>query len=79
MLQGPTIADILQQLPLDESSQENPGESIITDLIMLLSRNLTIVDMITLNTGNFEPLNRVTNEIQQFFTTRVLDAVFQNL
>ncbi|RZB41655.1 large proline-rich protein BAG6, partial [Asbolus verrucosus] len=41
MLQGPTIADILQQLPLDES-QENPGESIITDLIMLLSRNLTI-------------------------------------
>ncbi|XP_064215917.1 large proline-rich protein BAG6 isoform X2 [Tribolium castaneum] len=74
MLQGPTIADILQQLPLDESSQENPGESIITDLIMLLSRNLTIVDMITLNTGNFEPLNRVTNEIQQFFTTRVLDG-----
>ncbi|XP_044253618.1 large proline-rich protein BAG6 isoform X2 [Tribolium madens] len=73
MLQGPTIADILQQLPLDES-QENPGESIITDLIMLLSRNLTIVDMITLNTGNFEPLNRVTNEIQQFFTTRVLDG-----
>lgn len=30
--------------------------------------------MITLNTGNFEPLNRVTNEIQQFFNTRVLDG-----
>jgi hypothetical protein len=73
MLQGPTIADILQQLPLDES-QENPGESIITDLIMLLSRNLTIVDMITLNTGNFDPLNRITSEIQTFFNTRVLDG-----
>jgi hypothetical protein len=30
--------------------------------------------MITLNTGNFDPLNRITSEIQTFFNTRVLDG-----
>lgn len=31
--------------------------------------------MITLNSGNFDPLNRVRSEIESFFNTRILDGV----
>lgn len=42
MLQGHTIADILQQLPFDDGP-DIPGRSIITDFLVLMSRHLTIV------------------------------------
>ncbi|KAK9881545.1 hypothetical protein WA026_016423 [Henosepilachna vigintioctopunctata] len=62
---GPTLAEILQLLPPDDSSPA--GESIITDFIMLMSRNLTIGDIISLNGGNISPLTRISGEIQEFF------------
>ncbi|KAJ8968599.1 hypothetical protein NQ317_004415 [Molorchus minor] len=64
--QGPTLDQLLQQ-----DDQYVPGESIITDLIMLFVRNLTLVDLFTLNSGNVEPINRNRVEIQSFFRTRV--------
>ncbi|XP_018580281.1 large proline-rich protein bag6 isoform X2 [Anoplophora glabripennis] len=70
--QGPTLDQLLQQFHQDEQYVE--GEGIITDLIMLFVRNLTLVDLFTLNSGNFEPINRNRTEIQNFFRTRVCDG-----
>ncbi|CAH0547365.1 unnamed protein product [Brassicogethes aeneus] len=69
--QGPTIYQILQQFQQDDSYVQ--GESIITDLIMLLFRNLTLVDICTLNNGNGDPINRCRSEIENFVRTRILD------
>ncbi|KAF5303718.1 hypothetical protein FQR65_LT00862 [Abscondita terminalis] len=68
---APTIAQLLQQIP-DESYTE--GESIFTDLIMLLSRNLTIGDVIQINGGRLEPLMRIRNQLRNFFLYRILDG-----
>ncbi|KAG5900468.1 hypothetical protein JTB14_010882 [Gonioctena quinquepunctata] len=70
--QGPTLEQILIELQPDD--QYVPGESIITDLIMLFVRNCTLVDLFTLNSGNMEPINRNVTEIQNFFRTRVCDG-----
>ncbi|KAK4877337.1 hypothetical protein RN001_009843 [Aquatica leii] len=68
---APTIAQLLQQFS-DESYNE--GESIFTDLIMLLSRNLTISDVIQINSGRLEPLMRIRNQLRNFFLYRILDG-----
>ncbi|XP_074038258.1 large proline-rich protein bag6-A isoform X3 [Leptinotarsa decemlineata] len=70
--QGPSLDQILQHLQPDE--QYVPGESIITDLIMLFIRNFTLVDLFTLNSGNLEPINRNVTEIQNFFRTRICNG-----
>lgn len=70
--QGPTLDQLLQQFHQDEQYVE--GEGVITDLIMLFVRNLTLVDLFTLNSGNVEPINRNRTEIQNFFRTRVCEG-----
>ncbi|CAH1179566.1 unnamed protein product [Phaedon cochleariae] len=66
--QGPTLDQLLQD------DHYVPGGSIITDLIMLFSRNLTFVDLFTLNSGNLEPINRNIDELQSFSRTRICDG-----
>nr|CAI5828195.1 unnamed protein product [Callosobruchus analis] len=46
------------------------GDNIITELPILFVRNLTLVDLITLCSGNIEPLNRNSAEVQNFVRTR---------
>lgn len=67
----PTISQLLQQFS-DETHTE--GESIFSDLIMLLSRNLTISDVVHINSGRLEPLTRIRNQLRNFFLYRVLDG-----
>ncbi|CAG9856439.1 unnamed protein product [Phyllotreta striolata] len=69
--QGPTLEQLLQQFQQDD--QYVPGESIIIDLIMLIVRNLTIIDIFSLYSGNAEPINRNINDIQNFFRTRICE------
>ncbi|XP_056647813.1 large proline-rich protein bag6-B isoform X2 [Diorhabda sublineata] len=69
--QGPTIDQLLHQF---QDDQYVPGESIIVDLIMLLIRNLTLLDLFTLYNGNVDPINRNVNEIQTFFRTRICEG-----
>uniref|UniRef100_A0A1Y1L7K7 Large proline-rich protein BAG6 n=1 Tax=Photinus pyralis TaxID=7054 RepID=A0A1Y1L7K7_PHOPY len=68
---SPTISQLLQQFS-DETHTE--GESIFSDLIMLLSRNLTISDVIHINSGRLEPLIRIRTQLRNFFLYRVLDG-----
>lgn len=63
--QTPTIADLLQQLPLHNLYTE--GESILSDLLMLLCRNLTLRDVVSID-GVV-----IGEEIQNFFVSRILD------
>ncbi|KAJ8919800.1 hypothetical protein NQ315_006329 [Exocentrus adspersus] len=70
--QGPTLDQLLQQFHQDD--QYVQGESVITDLIMLFVRNLTLVDLFTLNSGNVEPINRNRVEIQNFFRLRICEG-----
>ncbi|GJQ76871.1 hypothetical protein Trydic_g15077 [Trypoxylus dichotomus] len=68
---GPTLSQLMEQFSDDNYVE---GESIFTDLIMLLSRNLTIADLIRLNNGHLEPLMRMRSNIRNFFLERVLDG-----
>ncbi|KAI4471692.1 large proline-rich protein bag6 [Holotrichia oblita] len=68
---GPTLSQLMEQFSDDNL---NEGDSIFTDLIMLLSRNLTIADLIRLNNGQLEPLMRIRSNIRTFFLERVLDG-----
>ncbi|KRT83619.1 hypothetical protein AMK59_3956 [Oryctes borbonicus] len=68
---GPTLSQLMEQFSDDNYVE---GESIFTDLIMLLSRNLTIADLIRLNNGQLEPLMRMRSNIRNFFLERVLDG-----
>lgn len=64
---GPTLADLL-------SAEFVHGEGIFNDLLMFLSQNLTIGDLVTLNSGRVEPFIRVRNELRTFVLDRILEG-----
>lgn len=69
---APTLQQILQQFQQDDSYVQ--GESIFIDFLMLLMRNITLVDLFTLTNGLHEPLLRNRQEIRNFVRTRVLNG-----
>ncbi|XP_065160947.1 large proline-rich protein bag6 isoform X2 [Atheta coriaria] len=66
---GPTIAQLLQ-----EAGDQVTGEDIFSDILMLLSQNLTIGDLMHLHTGRLDPLLRIRNEIRTFVADRILEG-----
>ncbi|KAF2896772.1 hypothetical protein ILUMI_09390, partial [Ignelater luminosus] len=67
----PTLAQLLLQ-PQDDTYVE--GESICTDLILMLSRNLTVGDVMNLSEGQLDPLMRIRGQLRNFFLYRILEG-----
>ncbi|XP_046395611.1 large proline-rich protein BAG6 isoform X2 [Ischnura elegans] len=66
---SPTVADFLQTVP-DYSYSE--GESFLTDLIMLVARNMTFENMIALSVGHSRVLDQMQPQLNEFVLQRVL-------
>lgn len=66
---SPTVADFLQTVP-DYSYSE--GESFLTDLIMLVARNMTFENMISLSVGHYRALDQMQPQLNEFVLQRVL-------
>ncbi|XP_071443636.1 large proline-rich protein bag6-B [Hetaerina americana] len=66
---SPTVADFLQTVP-DYSYSE--GESFLTDLIMLVARNMTFENMIALSVGHSRVLDQMQPQLNDFVLQRVL-------
>ncbi|XP_025837010.1 large proline-rich protein bag6-like [Agrilus planipennis] len=65
---GPTIAELLQLSSVSE------GENLFLDLINLLSRHLTVGDLIQSTNGRLEPWMRIRSSIRNFFLVRVMNG-----
>ncbi|CAH1963100.1 unnamed protein product [Acanthoscelides obtectus] len=61
------LDQLLQTFQLD---QHITGDTLITELPIVFLRNLTLVDLLTLCSGNIEPLRRNIPEVQNFVRTR---------
>ncbi|CAG9833714.1 unnamed protein product [Diabrotica balteata] len=69
--QESTLEELIHQFQHDPYV---PGENLLVDLIMLLVRNLTLVDILSLYGGSVEPINRNVGVLKAFFRTRICES-----